>query len=106
MVNKQYNIIWDDIAKLELKNAYLFIKKDSPKNALLAIENILQSVKRLQRSPFIYEVDRFRKNNDGSFRAFERNSFRIMYKINDKQVIILGVSHASKNPSTFYSERR
>ena len=104
MVKKQYNVIWDDVAKLELKDAYLYIKESSPKNALTARKNILQTAKDLQYNPFIYEADRFRKGNDGSFRAFEKNNYRVMYKIKETQVIILGVSQSSKSPNTHYNQ--
>ena len=102
MVKKQYRIVWDDVAKLELKEAYLQVKKTSPANALKVQERILQSVAELQFNPLIYEADRFKKDNPGTYRAFEKDSYRVMYSIQKEQIVITGVRHAHRDPVTHY----
>ena len=49
MVKGKYSIIWDDVAKTELREAYNYIKKNSTANALSVRNNILKSVRELEK---------------------------------------------------------
>ena len=95
---KQRRIIWDDEAKLYLKQAIQYIKQESPQGAETVKRAILEHVAVLKNDALIYESDRFKTNNDGSYRAVTVFSYRITYKITDSQILILRVRHTSQNP--------
>lgn len=50
------------------------------------------------KNPFIFEHDRFKFDNDGSFRAFEEFKYRVAYKITEDQIRILRIRHTSREP--------
>lgn len=98
MVNKR-TLVWDKIALTHLKEIYDYLKTEN--NLLYAKEvkdTILKTTKELLEQPNLYEQDRFKLDNDGSFRAFEKFKYRIAYKITEKQIRILRVRHTSREP--------
>jgi len=38
------------------------------------------------------------KDNDGSFRAFEKYNYRVTYKVKETEIIIARVRHISREP--------
>lgn len=74
-------IIWSPIAKRSFKKAYQRIKKDSPKNAENVRDTIQKMVDRLPDNPQFHPPDRFKRNNSGNYRAFEKYKFRVTYRI-------------------------
>jgi hypothetical protein len=71
MVKKARSIIWDSEARNYLKAAISFIRKDSPQNADLVKAKIINSIAELPAKPTKHAADKYRKNNDGSYRAYE-----------------------------------
>lgn len=74
-------IIIDNEAKQSLKEAYKYIKKDSLLNAEKVRGDILSSIKNLSENPERHYPDKYKNNNDGSFRAYEVHNYRISYHI-------------------------
>ena len=98
MVNKRV-IVWDKIAIEQLKEAYNSFKKDDNSNFSLKFKSfILKTISKLIFNPEIYEQDRFKIENDGSYRAFEKFNYRIVYRITETQIRILRVRHTSREP--------
>ncbi|WP_425474793.1 type II toxin-antitoxin system RelE/ParE family toxin [Niabella insulamsoli] len=62
---------------------------------------MLASTKNLSRNPKIHALDKYRKQNDGSFRAYEIYHYRIAYHVTDKEIIILRVRHTSMEPKDY-----
>lgn len=87
MVKLQRKIVWDKSAYTSLQAAYEFIKSTSVTGAEKVREEILKIVKSLPNHPEKYPIDKFRKDNNGSYRAFEKYSYRVEYKISRKQII-------------------
>ena len=71
-------IVWRKKALTELNNIYKYIKKTSPQSAMKVRSEILTTAGELKLHPEIYPLDRFKKDNDGTFRAFEKYSYRIL----------------------------
>lgn len=46
----------------------------------------------------IFEIDEMRIPVDENYRAFEKFSYRISYKIDFNKIYILRIRHTSKNP--------
>ena len=49
----------------------------------------------------MYPPDKYRKNNDGSFRAYELHRYRIAYRVTEKEIIIVRVRHTGMEPKQY-----
>ena len=101
MVNKHFNVVWPLKASRQLQQAYLYIRKDSLQNAEKVRKAILEATNKLKINPEINLADKYKTNNDGSFRAFELFRYRISYQITNDDVIILRLRHTSMNPKNY-----
>lgn len=98
MVNNRV-VVWDKIAFEQLSEIYNSLKTDKNSSFAARVKNtILKTITELINNPEIYEQDRFRLDNDGSYRAFEKLKFRVAYKITKTQIRILRVRHTSREP--------
>jgi plasmid stabilization system protein ParE len=91
-------VIWSHAAMQQLAKAYEYILRDSYQNAQKVKTDILASTKTLSSYPEIYPLDKYRTNNDGSFRAYEIHRYRIAYRVTEKEIIITRVRHTSMDP--------
>jgi plasmid stabilization system protein ParE len=91
-------IIWDKEAILQLEEIYEYLKEHSLQSANKVRKSIKEATQKLSKHPGIHSLDRFKKNNDGTIRAFEKYSNRITYKVKETEVIILRVRHTSREP--------
>ena len=99
MVKKQeYQVIWSDLAKAQLKEVYRYIKKDSQKNAKKVRDEIIASTRILSTGKEIYKIDALKSENTGSYRAYVIYNYRIAYKIGLYTIEILRVRHTSREP--------
>ena len=64
-------------------------------------DGYLASTRRLGANPEIYPPDKYRNNNDGSFRAYELHHYRIAYRITEKEIIITRMRHTSMEPKQY-----
>ncbi len=72
--------------------------RDSVKNALKVSKDIFSITDSLAFHPEKYPVDKNRKNNDGSYRAFELHHYGVSYRILESEVKILRLRHTSMEP--------
>lgn len=98
MVNARQTIIIDNQAKIVLRKAYEFIKKDSFQNAEKVRTGILKSIKELIKNPTKYPPDKFRLDKDISFRAYEIFRYRITYHISENEIRIIRIRHTKMDP--------
>ncbi len=101
MVNKHFDVIWPPKAWRQLQKAYLFIRKNSYQNAEKVRKEILEATSKLASNPEIHPRDKYKINNDGSFRAFELFRYRISYQILKEEIIITRIRHTSRNPQNY-----
>ncbi len=92
---------WPLRAQDQLKKAYEHIVKDSYQNAENVKADILASTFKLATHPEIHPPDKYRKNNDGSFRAYELHRYRIAYRVTEQTIIIVRVRHTSQEPKSY-----
>lgn len=88
---------WSISAKKELQNIVDYIEDDSPQNARAVAFKIFEATFELPQNPLKYPVDKQKKINDGSYRAFELSSFRISYRIFPKSIYIIRVRHVKRS---------
>jgi|SRR5665213_66059 len=94
-------VIWPKIVQNQLSKAYEYILKDSSQNAEKVKKDILASTHKLVANPEMHSLDKYRKNNDGSFRAYELHRYRIAYQITKTQIIIVRVRHSKRIPKVY-----
>ena len=92
-------INWTDDAKLDLKNIYEFISKESEYYAELTVFKIISKTELLNNNVNIGKVIKEKQNP--FFRELLYKQYRIMYKVlGDQQVDILNIFHSSRNFET------
>ncbi|RZK46016.1 MAG: type II toxin-antitoxin system RelE/ParE family toxin [Pedobacter sp.] len=60
--------------------------------------SILEAIKQLGSNPHQHPPDKYRHDNDGSYRAFEIYRHRITYNVSAKQVSVIRIRHTRMNP--------
>lgn len=102
MVRKTKSVVvWDKPAYASLQQAYNYIKEDSLSNAEKVREGILKIVDALPDHPEKHPPDNYKKSNKGNYRAFEKYSLRVAYKIAEKEIIILRIRHVKQEPKEY-----
>lgn len=99
MVKKK--VIWDELARLGLKKAYIHIKEDSQQEAEKVKQGIIAEAKKLADHPQIHPPDKYRKDKDVRFRAFEKYNYRISYFITEEFIRILRFRHVKQRPEEY-----
>lgn len=92
---------WNLKAYKSFEKAIIYIKQDSIINAENVRVKINTEIDTLINNPLKYPIDKYKKINDGSYRAFEIYHYRIAYKISNKQIIILRFRSTHQEPKTY-----
>jgi plasmid stabilization system protein ParE len=80
---------WDKMALQQFNKAIEYIAKDSIQNAEKVRIDILGKVENLQAHPERYAPDKYKLDNDGSYKAFELYHLRIVYHVSSEEIRIL-----------------
>jgi len=91
-------VIWSKTTKAQLQKAYNYIIKDSLQNAQTVRDKIIELTIDLPKHPEKYPQDKFKHNNDGSYRAFEIYHYRVSYRIDKDHIHIVRLRHTSMTP--------
>nr|WP_294876771.1 type II toxin-antitoxin system RelE/ParE family toxin [uncultured Pedobacter sp.] len=94
-------VVWSNSAKAELKKAYEYIALDSLQNAKMVRDTLIDLTLDLPKHPEKHPEDKFKKDNDGAWRAFEKYHYRISYRILKDQIRIVRMRHTSKSPLNY-----
>jgi plasmid stabilization system protein ParE len=94
-------IVWRKLARKQLYQAYQYIKKDSEQAALQVRTSITDTIESLIGNPEKFPLDKYRKNNHGTYRAFEINSYRVAYQVTDTEIRILRIRHTKREPLSY-----
>jgi plasmid stabilization system protein ParE len=94
-------IVWNNLASAQLKKIYEHIKNDSDSNAEKVRNGITKIVDSLVDYPEKHPPDKFKKNNPGNYRAFEKYSLRVSYRHTDKVIKILRIRHVKQEPKEY-----
>lgn len=101
MVKTFYEVVWTTRSQQHMKQIHKYISRDSLKNAEKVILDITVAVMKAVTNPECYRSDKYKKNNDGSFRAFEKHQYRVVYRFSKNIIRVLRVRHTSREPK-FY----
>ncbi len=94
-------IIWNNRASTYFKKSYGQIKEESYTNAEKVREGIMKIIDSLPGHPEKYPPDKFKKNNPGHYRAFEKYSYRVAYKHTSEEIRILRIRHVKQEPKEY-----
>jgi plasmid stabilization system protein ParE len=94
-------VVIENAAKISLKKAYQYIRKQSYQNAENVRAKILASIVELAVNPAHHPPDKYCIDNNGSYRAYEVFKYRITYHFDDTTIIVLRIKHTKMNPETY-----
>lgn len=80
MVKNTLEIVWTKAAQNQLREIFEYISIDSVQNALLVINDLTHAVGKIAEHPEKHKVDQYKKENEGTYRAFEKHHFRVSYR--------------------------
>jgi plasmid stabilization system protein ParE len=98
MVDKGYEVVWTKRSQKQMRQLFKHISKDSPKNASKVVQEIADAVHKAIPNPEIYGHDKYKADNDGSYRALEKHHYRIAYRFSKNAIRVLRVRHTSMEP--------
>jgi plasmid stabilization system protein ParE len=93
--------VWSKRAQAQLRKAYEYILLDSVQNAEMVRDDIVDLTIDLANNPEKHPLDKFKKDNNGTWRAFEKHHYRVSYRIMPEQIRIVRLRHTSKSPLKF-----
>lgn len=94
-------IKWNKRALSQLIKAIEYISDDSPQNAEKVKEDILKSISKLGLHPEFFPPDKYKLNNDGSYRSFEIHHYRVTYRHKKNEIRIVRLKHTKRNPKQY-----
>src|SRR5690606_9119799 len=80
-MEKNRRLIWDEQALIEVERSLEWIGKTSLHQTELVEQAILSRIELIRVHPERFPPDKYKINNQGSYRAFETHSYRISYII-------------------------
>jgi plasmid stabilization system protein ParE len=95
----KYKVTWDTQAKESLKYIVQQIKVDSPSAAQKVKTELLKLAQSLNDKPNRYSQEYYLEDKEGNYRSVSKWSYKIIYKVTEKEVYILDVFHTRKDPS-------
>jgi plasmid stabilization system protein ParE len=101
MVTENYVLVWTKRSTNQIAAIFELISEDSPKNALKVVNDIATAAEKAIKNPEYYPPDKYKNNNDGSYRAFEKHHYRIAYKFSKKVIRILRIRHTKMEPKIY-----
>jgi plasmid stabilization system protein ParE len=90
-------IKWNKAAVQQLVEAISFIEETGFYTYAEELEqDILSRIRNLPENPLVYPLDKYRKNNDGTYRAFEIDHYRISYRNTKNTIRIVRIRHTRR----------
>ena len=92
---KRRSVVWTEKASASLDFFCEYIRKDSPSATKRVKREIILTVKQLAINPEVYQFDEIFADPDKNIRRFFRWSYKVVYQVNEKDIVILDVFHTS-----------
>ncbi len=95
---RKYEVLWSNIAEIDLKSIIEHIAEDSPSNAFKIFKNIKQKVSNLYTFPEKGRiVPELKDQGIMQYRELMIPPWRILYRISEESVYILSVLDSRRN---------
>ena len=98
MAKKKIRIEWSRDASRHFHELLDYLYHQSENAASIVGKAILDEVEKLAAHPASHPPDRFKKHNDGNYRACIIYSYRISYYTDSNIIYILRIRHTSREP--------
>jgi len=98
MAKTKIKIEWSNDATNYFYELLEYLEEESEQALSIVGNAILDEIESLVTHPAKHPLDRFKKNNNGTFRACVVFSYRISYLIDNNIVYILRIRHTSREP--------
>lgn len=95
------HLVWTRRSQQHLMALYKYISEDSPQNAIKVVNDIIAAAEKAINNPEYYNPDKYKIDNDGSYRAFEKHRYRIAYRYKKNTIRVLRVKHTSMEPKGY-----
>ena len=92
---KKRSIVWTEKASESLDSFCEYIDKDSPSAAKRVKREIILTAKQLATNPEVYQLDEVLVDPNKNIRRFFRWSYKVVYQVFEKEIVILDVFHTS-----------
>ncbi|MFT3932392.1 MAG: type II toxin-antitoxin system RelE/ParE family toxin [Chitinophagaceae bacterium] len=99
MVKNQ--LVWTRRSQQHMKALFKYISNDSPQSAKKVVNDIVIAVEKTIANPEYYNPDKFKGNNDGTYRAFEKHHYRIVYRYQKNIIRVLWIKHTKMEPKDY-----
>ncbi|MBW8050009.1 MAG: type II toxin-antitoxin system RelE/ParE family toxin [Cytophagales bacterium] len=96
--NNLVKINWAPSAENSLQKAYEYISERSRANAEKVKTAISDMIDKLPENPERHSLDKYKKNNPGNYRSFEKYNYRVTYKYTEKEIRIIRIRHTKQEP--------
>ncbi len=97
-MEKIYKVVIPASAKESLREIIQYIKLDSPSAAKNVRLKLLELAKSLSISPERFSRESFLESLSGNYRSVVLWHYKIIYKVQDNEVVILRFIHTSRDP--------
>jgi plasmid stabilization system protein ParE len=95
--NNSMTIKWNSDAVKQLMDAILFIEDHGFLDYAERLEEeILFRINAIPMNPNVHRADKYKKDNDGSYFAFEVDRYRISYRMLSDEIWIIRIRHTSR----------
>jgi plasmid stabilization system protein ParE len=98
MAKAKIKVEWRNQAVIHFKKILEYLAAESDIAVSIVGNAIVDEINLLSKHPTAHPLDRFKKNNNGKFRAFIVYSYRISYFVDNKIVYVLRIRHTSREP--------
>ena len=90
------NLVWSQEANNSLSKIYFYILTDSPQNAEMVVDKIIELAETLKEERFEYAIDPI--INKQKFRHISIWNYKIIYERNLNNIVILDIFDGRQNP--------
>ena len=94
-------ISWSKSAATQFESAITYIASDSVVNAEKISGDIIKELNKTLNNPGFFPQDKYKLNNDGSYRAFEKHRYRVAYRYSGNVIRVLRIRHTSREPKEY-----
>lgn len=102
MVQKKIKtIVWSRDATNQYYEILEYLSLKAPEALGIVGNGLLDIIESLKTDYNFYPTDRFKQNNDGTFKSATIFSYRISYQINNTSINILRIRHTSREPLNY-----
>ena len=96
---KGRSIVWTEKANSSLDFICEYISKESRPAARKVRAEVMKAAGQLSKTPEMYQVDEYLTDLSPTVRRFFRWSYRIVYQVYEKEIVILAIFHTSLGSS-------